>query len=93
MKKPLVLLGFLGMIVVALLLAQITLVNSLSTTGINLVDIQNQIDTYKKQNEILKVAYLQAASYTNIATQAQKLGYVPVKSEIDLAAPMPLALR
>lgn len=93
MKKPIFLLGFLGMIVVALLLVQITLVNSLSTTGINLVDLQNQIDAYKKQNEILKVAYLQDASYTNIANKAQKLGYVPVKSEIDLAAPMPLALR
>lgn len=93
MKKPLFLLGFLGMIVIALLLAQITLVNSLSTTGINLVDLQNQIDAYKKQNEILKVAYLQEASYTTIADKAKQLGYVPVKSEIDLAAPMPLALR
>lgn len=93
MKKSLVLIGFLGVIVVMLLIARITLVNSISTTGIKLVDLQNQIDAYKKQNELLKEQYLQAASYTTISTKAEKLGYAPVKSQIDLSAPLPLALR
>ena len=76
-----------------LLITRITMVNSISTTGIKLVDIQNEISAYKKQNELLKVQYLQAASYTNISSQAKKLGYVTVKSQVDLASPLPMAMR
>lgn len=93
MKKPVLILSFLVTIVVVLLLARITLVNSISTTGIRLVDLENKIDEYKKENELLKAQYLQAASYTTIASKAQKLGYVPVKSQIDLSAPLPMAMR
>lgn len=93
MKKPVVIIVFLSVVVLGLLIARITLVNSISTTGIKLVDLQNQISDVKKQNELLKVQYLQAASYTNISSKAEKLGYVPVKSQVDLAAPLPMAMR
>lgn len=93
MKKPIAVIVLLSCIVVVLLVARITLVNSISTTGITLVDLQNQINAYKKQNELLTVQYLQAASYTNISDKAEKLGYVPVKSQVDLAAPLPMAMR
>ena len=91
MKKPVLALSLLGCIIVILALVRITLVNSISTNGIKLVDIQNQIDAYKKQNELLKEKYLMAAAYTTISAKAVKLGFVPVKSQVDLAAPMPLA--
>lgn len=93
MKKPMLLIIFLGCIVVALSLVRITLEDNISTTGITLVDIQNQTEAIKDQNELLTVKYLQSASFTHIASQAKKLGYVPVSSEIDLSAPLPLALR
>ena len=93
MKKSLFIIGILSFIVVLLLIARVTLVDNISTTGITLVDIQNQIAAYKDQNELLEVQYLQAAAYTNIAEKATKLGYVPITSEVDLSAPMPLALR
>ncbi len=93
MKKPLLFIGLLGCIVIALLLTRITLENSISTTGIGLVNLQNEINSYKNQNELLQVKYLQAASFTNISVKAKKLGYVPVTTEVDLAAPIPLALR
>lgn len=93
MKKPLFIIGILSCIVVALLVTRIGLVNSISTTGITLVNIQNNIAELKEQNELLEVQYLQAASYTNLAKKAIKLGYVPVTSEVNLSAPMPLALR
>jgi cell division protein FtsL len=93
MKKPVLVIMVLSLIVVVLLVARITLVNSISTTGIKLVDIQNQINEYKNENELLKVQYLQAASYTNIASKAKQLGYVTVKSQVDLAAPLPMAMR
>jgi len=93
MKKPLAVIILLSCIVVVLLVGRITLMNSISTTGITLVDLQNQINTYKKENELLTVQYLQSASYTNISDKAEKLGYVPVKSQVDLAAPLPMAMR
>jgi cell division protein FtsL len=93
MKKPVVLIIFMGVIVVGLLIVRITLVNSISTTGIKLVDLQNEINAYKNQNELLKVQYLQAASYTSISSKAKQLGYVTVKSQVDLAAPLPMAMR
>jgi hypothetical protein len=93
MKKPLLIIGFLGIVIVVLLVVRITLVNSISTTGIKLVDIQNQIGDYKRDNELLTQQYLSSAAYTTIAAKAEKMGYVPVSSEIDLSAPLPLALQ
>lgn len=93
MKKPIFILAFLSLIVVAELITRISLVNNISNGGIKLVDIQNQTEYYRQQNEILKVAYLQKASFTTISGEAKKLGYVPASSQIDLSAPMPLALR
>ena len=93
MKKPISVIILLGCIIVALLIGRITLVNSISTTGKTLVDLQNQINAYKKENELLTVQYLQAASYTNIANKAEQLVYEPEKSQVDLAAPLPMAMR
>jgi len=93
MKKPIVLITFLSIVVILLTLTRITLVNTISTTGVTLVNIQNQIEAYKDKNEILKEQYLQAAAYTTIASKATKLGYEPVQMQIDLTAPLPLALR
>jgi cell division protein FtsL len=93
MKKPLLLIGLLSCIVIALVLLRISLVDSISTSGIKLVDLQNQINEYKNENELLQVQYLQAASYTNIFAKASKLGYVHVETQVDLTTPEPLALR
>lgn len=91
MKKPMLLISFLGVIIVALAVARVTLVNSISTTGIKLVDIQNQIADYKKENELLKEKYLMAASYTTISKKAEKLGFIEAKTQVNLSAPVPLA--
>lgn len=93
MKKPILVITFLSLVIVLLIILRVSLVNSISTTGIQLVDLQNQIAYYENQNELLKVQYLQAASYTNISQKATKLGYVPVSNEVDLDAPAPLALK
>jgi cell division protein FtsL len=93
MKKPMLLVGSLLFVIIALSVVRITLVNSISTTGIELVDLQNQITKYNKDNELLKEKYLEAASYTNISAKAKRLGFGPQKSQIDMTAPLPLALK
>lgn len=87
------LIAFMFAVVVALSLIRISLVNSISTTGIALVDLQNQIDEVKKENEILKEQYLQAASFTSISQKAKAMGFAPAKSHLNMAAPLPLAKR
>lgn len=93
MKKPIVLLGGLFAIVVLLSVVRITLVNNISTTGIALVDLQNQVEVVEKQNELLKERYLQAASFTTISAKAKSMGFAPTKSQLNMAAPLPLARR
>lgn len=92
-KKPYLLLGGLFSIVVVLSIVRISVVNSISTTGVALVDIQNQIDSVKKENELLKEQYLQAASYTTISQKAKSMGFAPTKTHLNMAAPLPLAKR
>lgn len=93
MKRPLFIIGSLVFTIVLLLFVRVSVVNSISTTGIELVDLQNQISDYKKQNEVLKEQYLTGASLTNIAKKAKKIGFVEAKSQINLSTPLPLALR
>lgn len=93
MKKPMILLGGLFGIVVVLSIVRISLVNSISTTGVELVDLQTQVDEVKKQNELLKEQYLQAASFTTIEKKAKEMGFAPAKSHLNMAAPLPLAKR
>ena len=93
MKKPFLLIGGLVVVVVVLSVTRITLVNSIATHGIELVDLQSQIETYQKQNELLKEEYLAAASYTNITAKAKEQGFGPAKSQLNMAAPLPLAKR
>lgn len=93
MKKPIAILIGLSCMVVALAVVRITLVNSISTTGITLVEIQSQIADYEKENMLLQEKYLQAAAYTNIEKKATKLGFTSSNTALNLAAPLPLAKR
>ncbi len=93
MKKPILLLGSLFALVVILSVIRISLVNSISTNGVELVDLQTQAEEYQKENELLKEQYLLAASLTNINAKAKSMGFVPTKSHLNMAAPLPLAKR
>jgi len=93
MKKPIVLLIFLFLIILGLALVQIGLSNKIATTGEQLTALQNEIDVYKKENTILNQKLLSASSLTTIAAKAKKLGFVDDNTQIDLSAPLPLALR
>lgn len=93
MKKPLLLVGFLSVIVIVLAIVRITIVNSMSTTGKNLVAIQNKTAALQRENKVLKEKYLQAASFTTIDKKAVQMGFSPSKSQLNIAAPLPLALR
>lgn len=93
MKRPIYLLTFVSITILGLGIAQVSLSNQLSTAGVELAQVQQDVDNYKRENTILEEQVLEAASFTNIAEKAEKLGYVESKSTISLNAPLPLALR
>lgn len=74
-----------------LALARVAIVNSISTTGEELVTIQTELEEYKRKNEILKEKYLQESSLIHLEEKAEKFGFVEAKSQINLSAPLPLA--
>jgi hypothetical protein len=92
MKKPTILLLFFATIIVALVVTRVAILNSISTTGMELVNLQKQLTVYKKQNVLLKEEYLVVSSLTTLDKQAKRLGFVEAKSHIYLSAPLPLAL-
>ena len=92
-KKPLALISSFVFVIVVLSVVRVTILNSISTTGIELVSLQHDVTKYKKENVLLKEEYLAVSSLTTIDKQAKSLGFVDTKAHIYLNTPLPLALR
>lgn len=92
-KKPVALISLMALVIVTLAIVRVAILNSISTTGIELVTLQNELTVYKKQNVLLKEEYLAVSSLTVIDKKAKASGFVDTKSHIYLNTPLPLALR
>lgn len=92
MKKPILFIILIIGIVISLSIIQVSVSNSLSTTGLELAKIDNQITEYKKKNALLHEKLLTASSFTTIASQAAELGFIEAKSRVFLPK-SPLAAR
>lgn len=93
MKRPFLVLSFIITIILGLSIAQASMANQISTTGADLVAVQQEVKEYKKNNTILKEKVLEASSFTNLTKKAKKLGFVEAKAPEYLNAPLPLAKR
>lgn len=93
MKKPLLIIASLITIILVLSVVQVSLVNGMATSGVELANLHKEVKVYKLQNELLKEEYLSASSFTNIEEKAKVIGFVETKSQVNLAAPLPLARR
>jgi cell division protein FtsL len=93
MKRPMLFISFNILVIVALSLVQVVVANSISTTGIELGKLQNEISELKKKNTILHEQVLVSASLTTIASEAATLGFEETSSPIVLSQPLPLARR
>jgi cell division protein FtsL len=93
MKRPKLLIGFMLAVIMALSVVRIGIENSISTTGIELVRLQGELDEYKKENYQLEEKYLAESSLTEIASKAATLGFVDAKKTVYLSTPLPLALK
>ena len=93
MKKPVYLILFLFIVIIALSLVQVGLSNRISTAGAQLTQLEKSLMTYQKENIVLQEQFLEASSFTNLSKKAKKLGFVEAKSQIYLNTPLPLALK
>lgn len=93
MKRPIRLIIFVCIIIVLLAVVRVTLENSISTTGAELVNLQNKLSGYKKSNALLEEKYLEKSSLTYISKKAKDKGYVFLANQIYFSAPLPLALN
>lgn len=93
MKKPLLLIIFFIITIMALSTVQVGTSSKLSTTGIELEKLQAQINKYKKENMILEEKVLEASALINVSKRAKDLGFVQSKSQIYLSSPLPFALN
>lgn len=79
-------------IVLLLTFVQIIVSNNLSTTGVVLGSLEDQINQYKKENAILREKLLTESSLTIISQKAEKLGFADSKTTVVLSS-VPIALK
>ena len=92
MRKTLFFVSAIILAVICLSIVQVTVANMISTKGIALSKMQQTIKDYKRQNALMKEKILKQSSYTEIASKAGELGFIPSKSTLYLSQP-PLAKR
>ena len=94
MRKPALVIIFLIGLIVVLSVAKGIIYNKLSTSGIFVGKLEEQISFYKTQNAILSEELLASSSLTNIAAKAQELGFANKdKSLLVIKTSRPLAVK
>jgi len=91
-KSTSVILLFIGVIII-LSIVQGAVSNKLSTKGVLVGEIEEQINKYKTENAILSERLLAYSSLTNVAQKASELGFAKEKSQIVISSSVPLAVR
>lgn len=83
------------LIITALFLAagRVVVSNAISTSGVALGRINEEVAVLKTKNDSLKEELFSKASLENIASEAGKLGFTDKKESYVLTSPLPVALR
>jgi cell division protein FtsL len=93
MKRPRLLISTILSIIIVLTVVRVGIENSISTTGIELMALQEKAEKYKKENAIMEEKYLESTSLTKISSVAKEKGFVEVNNQMYLSTPLPLALN
>lgn len=92
MRKSMIII-FLVVLVMTLSVVRTVLFNKLSTAGIAMSEIEEDIHLYKLENAMLSEKLFLESSLNSIASKAAALGYVEEKSQLVLSKSLPLAVR
>ena len=79
--------------IVSLSVARVVVTNTISTNGIDLGRIQQQIYDLKKENAILHEQVLELSSLSHIEDAAENHGFVESKTQVVFSSPLPIALN
>ena len=93
MKKPTFIIIFIVFLIIALSISRVIVSNNLSTAGLALLKLENQLNSYKIENTKAREKLLSLTSLSYISSEASKLGFVENKTSFILAKPLPLAVR
>ena len=93
MKRPRLLVTLILMTILVLAVVRVSIENSISTTGGELLVLQEQVEKYRKENTVLEEKYLENSSLTKISSVAREKGFVEAKNQMYLSTPLPLALN
>ncbi len=85
MKKLILFTTPLFILCIILSVIQVVISNMLSTSGVELDGLQDNLIKYKNENAILREEVLKNTSLTKIASSAAVLGFVDAKSSINLS--------
>ncbi|MEX2012798.1 MAG: hypothetical protein WD967_00170 [Candidatus Levyibacteriota bacterium] len=92
MKKPALIITSLIFAILVLSVVRISVANRISTSGIELQNIEDQVASIKKENLILQEKLLTFSSFTQIASRAGELGFVPSRANLVISTSVPVAL-
>jgi len=93
MKKYKFIIKFLITITLFLAVGRVVVSNIISTSGIELGKINEEIAIFRTQNDSLKQELFSKSSLENLASEAAKLGFTDKKENFVLTSPLPIALR
>jgi len=91
MKKPFVIIGFLIFVTFLLSITRTIVLNSMATAGPLLAKVTNDLNYYESENAILGEQVYAKSSLNNIASRAEKMGFVNQKSGFSLTNAIPIA--
>ena len=93
MKKPVLILSSLFIVITVLTVTRAAVSNQLSTSGIDLTKVSEEIARYQRENALLEEKILHVSSYITILEEAEKRGYTQAQSQLVLSDSVPIAYK
>lgn len=93
MKKPALIISVLVFVILVLSVVRVGVSNRITTGGIAVASIEDQVSSYKKENLILQEKLLTISSLTQIASHAAEIGFVPAKANLVISTGIPVAIK
>lgn len=93
MKKPALIVTVLIFAVLVLSVVRVSVANRISTSGIELSQIEEEVALLKKENLILQEELLDVSSFTQIASRAGELGFVASGANLVISTAIPVAVK
>ncbi len=93
MKRYKAILALLILLILVLGVIRVGISNRISTGGVELGTIEDEISFYRTQNLIYKEKIYTLSSLNHISSEAAKVGFVDSKASLAIGSSLPIAAR